>query len=402
MLYIAERHEDLSGLTWSEAAAHDAIEAIVADACDHFDPAKLWPTHPRDREPGEPNLPPAALYHGAAGTIWALEHLRKSGAAAFEIDFSACIDGLLEHNRRFNEAAGIARTSYFLGDSGVLLLQWFVNRSPASADALLALVGANMRNPTLEALWGSPGTMVAALHMLETTGEARWLELFRTAAEILFGQMHLADGFDDVWVWTQDLYQRQDVQLGAGHGFAGNVFVFLRGAKWLPDSLVDEVETRALRTLSVSAIREDGAVNWEPYFDLAAAGRPSKCLMQDCHGAPGVVCRLASCRSTELRTLLIEAAEAVWRAGPLTKGQGLCHGTSGNGFALLRAHAMTGDLLWLDRARAFAMHALAQSESQASEHRQHRYSLWTGDPGVALLLAACLSGDAAYPALDVF
>ncbi len=65
--------------------------------------------------------------------------------------------------------------------------------------------------------------------------------------------------------------------------------------------------------------------------------------MQDCHGAPGIVCQLAGCRSPVLRALLIEAAEAVWRAGLLAKGAGLCHGTAGNGFALFKAHVMTGD-----------------------------------------------------------
>lgn len=402
MLFIAERHEALSGSRWSEAAARDAIAAIVADACERFDPATLWPTHPRDRAPGEPDLPAAALYHGAAGVIWALLRLRGAGMASFAIDFRPCIDDLIEHNHRFNTAAGIARPSYFLGDSGVLLLQWGQGRSSLVADALFALVEGNLRNPTQEALWGSPGTMVAALHMLEATDEARWAELFRSAAEILWSQMHRAEGFEDAWVWTQDLYGRRDVHLGAGHGFAGNVYPFLRGAKWLAPSLVEAVEDRALRTLTVSAVREDGGANWEPYFDLAAAGLPSKRLMQDCHGAPGIVCRLAGCRSPALRALLVEGAEAVWRAGPLAKGQGLCHGTAGNGYALLAAFAMTGDALWLDRARAFAMHAVAQSQAQALGHGQGRYSLWTGDPGVALLLAACISGDAAYPTLGCF
>ena len=402
MLFIPERHEALSGAPWSDAAAREGINALVADACARFDATSLWPTHPRDGEPGERALPIASMYHGAAGAIWSLRHLQRAGLAQVDVDFGPCIDGLLVANRRFNEAAGIAAPSYPLGDSGVLMLQWSHDRSVAVADELFALVASNLRNPTQEFLWGSPGTMVPALHMLEATGEARWHTLFREAAAVLYEQMHLAPGADDTWIWTQDLYGKQEPLLGAGHGFVGNVFPYVRGAKWLDDALVDAVEARALKTLGATAVRDDGAVNWEPMFDHVAPGRPSKLLMQDCHGAPGIVCRLAGCRSPALRALVLEGAEAVWRAGPLNKGQNLCHGTAGNGYALLKAHAMTGDPMWLERSRAFAMHALVQSDAQAALHGQRWFTLWTGDFGVALLLAGCITGDAAFPTLDVF
>ena len=92
----------------------------------------------------------------------------------------------------------------------------------------------------------------------------------------------------------------------------------------------------------------------------------------------------------------------MWIAGPLSKPPGLCHGTDGNGYAFLKLHAMTGDALWLERARAFAMHALAQSQAALESHGRHRFSLWSGDLGLALYLSGCLRSDAAFPTLDVF
>ena len=83
------------------------------------------------------------------------------------------------------------------------------------------------------------------------------------------------------------------------------------------------------------------------------------------------------------------------------KGHGLCHGTSGNGFALLKAFARTGDERWLERARRFAVHALAQAERIATANGRGRYSLFTGDVGTALFAAACLDLDARYPIIDV-
>jgi DUF1680 family protein len=71
----------------------------------------------------------------------------------------------------------------------------------------------------------------------------------------------------------------------------------------------------------------------------------------------------------------------------------LCHGTAGNGYALLKTYAVTGDELWLERARVFATAALGQL--------QNRYSLMTGDIGAALFAQACIDVDPRFPILDV-
>jgi len=80
---------------------------------------------------------------------------------------------------------------------------------------------------------------------------------------------------------------------------------------------------------------------------------------------------------------------------------GFCHGTSGNGFALLKAFARTGNELWLERARPFAVHALAQAERIATANGHRGYSLFTGDVGTALFAAACLDADPRFPIVDV-
>jgi hypothetical protein len=98
--------------------------------------------------------------------------------------------------------------------------------------------------------------------------------------------------------------------------------------------------------------------------------------------------------------LLLGGAGLVWEAGPpgMEKGGGICHGTAGNGYAFLKAFARTGDELWLERARRFAMHALGQVRRRG----EGRYSLWTGDVGVAVYAADCLDARSAYPVLDTW
>ena len=100
------------------------------------------------------------------------------------------------------------------------------------------------------------------------------------------------------------------------------------------------------------------------------------------------------------RDLAIAGGEMTWRAGPLRKGHGLCHGTAGNGFALLRLHDLTGDPRWLERARRFAMHAMGQVARGRERYGRGRYTLWTGDIGAALYINACLDAAPSFPIMD--
>jgi hypothetical protein len=165
--------------------------------------------------------------------------------------------------------------------------------------------------------------------------------------------------------------------LGPIHGFVGNV------------AALGDV-TGAADVLARTAIVEDGRANWPP-----TVGSESKPRLQWCHGAPGIVTTAVDYLDEEL---LLAGAELVWSAGPPhaeEKGAGLCHGTAGNGYALLKTFERTGDERWLERARAFAMHALAQVERLPP-----RYSLFTGGVGAALYAADCLDARARFPIVD--
>jgi len=152
-------------------------------------------------------------------------------------------------------------------------------------------------------------------------------------------------------------------------------------------------------TVRRTATWEGKQVNWRPCL----APPPTKpLLMQYCHGAPGFVVCLADLPGHALDDVLVAAGEAVWAAGPLNKGSSLCHGTGGNGYAFLKLYQRTGEAIWLQRAQAYAMHGMAQTEADTLQYGQMRYSLWTGDPGFAIYLWDCLRGRAEFPTLDVF
>ena len=104
----------------------------------------------------------------------------------------------------------------------------------------------------------------------------------------------------------------------------------------------------------------------------------------------------------ELEALLVAGGELAWHAGPLAKGSNLCHGTGGNGYAFLKLHRRTRDARWLTRARAFGMTAIDQCHEARRRHGRGRYSLWTGDAGLAVYLWDCVTGEPRFPTVDVF
>jgi hypothetical protein len=185
-------------------------------------------------------------------------------------------------------------------------------------------------------------------------------------------------------LWTQELYGRSVQALGPVHGFAGNVHA-LRG--YVAE---DVLRARTTRLLERMALWEGGLVNWPP----TVGEPPSRIRVQWCHGAPGIISTLGDLIPERLS---LAGGELIWRAGPLRKGPGLCHGTAGNGFAFLKLYKLTGDERWLSRARRFAMHAIQQVKQQRSESGHGRYTLFTGDIGVALYLRACLLAEPGFP-----
>jgi hypothetical protein len=400
-LFDPARHEPLQAAPWDDAAARQAISHIADATLAAYEPGLGWCAHPLD-DPEPPIDRFHNIYFGSGGVIWALRHLAQQSAIDAPPDFTGFVATLRAANRPLLAAYPHGTASYLFGDAGLDLLHWTLQPGAALAQQLFDTVRGNLHNAAHEPLWGNPGTMLAAIHMAEATGEARWAALLRDAASALLADM-VQDADTGTWLWVQKLEGRAPVRyVGAGHGLAGNVYPLLRGAALLPAEQVALAAERALATLQATVRQADGGATW---FAGVNPQRPAHWLppVQDCHGAPGIVNRLAAApRTAAWDSLLLQAGELTWRAGPLAKGAGLCHGTAGSGFAMLKLWRRSGDAVWLDRARALALHACGQVERHRVEYGQGRHSLWTGDLGLACLLWHCIAGTDAMPTLDVF
>jgi hypothetical protein len=399
-LYDLARHEPLRTLRWDGSQVHEVIERIVRETEAHFGEDRYWPLHPLDNDSGDrADRVETPLYHGACGVIWALHYLQAVGATRLSGRYGAELDRLLVRNRAWlGKSAARERASFLMGDTPIQMMCYGEEHTEERENALDGLIAANVEHPSRELMWGSPGTLLAALFLHERTGKQRWLDLFRLTAGKLWAQLERSPQHRCSF-WTQDLYGRRSAYLGAVHGFVATALPLIRGRHLLDAGQWTAWERCISDTVRRTVDRVGVQVNWLPE---AGGSRAQKNLLQFCHGAPGFVICLAALPGAAIDELLVAAGETIWSAGPLTKGSNLCHGTGGNGYAFLKLYQRTRDPLWLERARAFAMHGIAQTNDAALRFGQLRYSLWTGDLGFAIYLFDCLRAGAQFPTLDVF
>ncbi len=395
MLYRREAFEPLTDDSWRADRVREAIREIVADTEDALrGPQLMWRADDWDR--WQATSPMKNLYVGAAGVLWALDELRRSGHAETRLDLAEVALGNLELYRARPDQMKIQlpeprESSLMCGETGVLLVAWRLAPSAEIADDLLALVRSNVSNEAEEVMWGTPGTLMAARAMLDWTGDERWRDAWKESADALWSRRG-EDG-----MWTQRLYRQELRGLTPPHGLVGNVQALL---PLLDPARRRQIERETAAILARTAVIENGLANWPPRDRPDLPGPDGQIRLQWCAGSPGIVIAASGYLEEDL---LLAGAELPWHTGPpgLEKGPSICHGTAGNGYAFLKAFARTGDERWLDRARRFAVHALGQVKRLRAERGRGRYSLWTGDLGVAVYAADCLDGRGAYPFFDV-
>ena len=395
-LYPVDKHCALRDEAWSEIKVSSGIREILEHSVGSFAPDGLWPRHPLDGD--DPVR--TGMYFGAGGVFWGVSFLGREGWIEEPAGwFDASLDELVRRNVEERRDLDMdSSRSYLFGDIPLLMLRFQHRPADELADELFVRLEQALQGPVQELMWGRAGCMLAVRHLHEATGQARWQSLYRSQAQRLVADARPVAGVGYHWLSVRR--DRAHSGLGAVHGFAGNVVALLRGSSCLGDAERAFLLERVPETLLATVLRDAGRANW-PH----STGSERPIRLYHCHGAPGIVTSLATFPvgvSPALDEALIAAGQLVIDAGALRKGPSLCHGTAGNGFALLKLYQRTGDTRWLEAARRFAMHALWQVERSRELFAQGRHSLWTGDIGVALFLNECLRGSARFPTIDVF
>jgi lantibiotic modifying enzyme len=388
MNWNPDRHERLEAPAWSSVRAREALSALIDDVEDAWSEEEGWPAHPRDGMG-----PSSGQYVGTAGVVTGLRRMDDWTGRTPRV----ALEEVVWHLQR-GAATDERHPSLLIGRTGRALAVYREVPTAENATRVLRSIQDNDGSTEHELMWGLAGTLMAALWMHQVTRDDRFAVAGRRQVRRLWAAWKRSGGGPHTWV--QALYGERQRYLGAAHGQVGNLHALWSVAEAWPDAVDgEELLARTLALARGTAVEGPDGTNWP-----ATLGEEPE-LVQWCHGAPGVVAalsRVPAGLSEELDALLVRGAELVWNAGPLRKGPMLCHGTAGNGFALLKMWERTSDPLWLERARAFAMHAIGQRERIRGEFGRGWFSLWTGDVGVGVYLCACLEPSAAWDGWERF
>ncbi|WVQ67897.1 uncharacterized protein L199_006102 [Kwoniella botswanensis] len=181
--------------------------------------------------------------------------------------------------------------------------------------------------------------------------------------------------------------------LGAAHGISGILTILMREHRIFHHGhlLIEGNLSMIERTVDWLICQRDNEGN----FPSSLESSGGKELVQFCHGNPGLIlvlgegCKLFGKRKNDWMEVAVRAGEVVWEKGLLRKGVGLCHGISGNAFALGALYDLTGDDKWLQRTQAFssiALNIVKGDSDQRTSTPDHPYSLYEGMAGLAWLI----------------
>ena len=340
MLYTPHSHGRSNRAAGTDVAL-TTIREIAADCEASFD-SPYWPVHPRDDDGTGPYT---TLYEGPSGVIYALDLLARRGLVDTTRDYVPALEQLVEVYRAKPEIEEWNHPPSLLGgETGSCSRCTSWRRLP------------RLRN-------GSPSSSrrTSTIRTASSCGAARHDARRVRSTGLTCGAERRPSPRrrEDSGLWTRTSTEDRSSTWVRRTG--------LRAVSW-------RLRTSRVRSWTVAqATPSDAAQSRRtglqtgprsPARDLVT--RQKDIRMQWCHGAPGMVASLAEIAPAddEHERLLLAGGELAWRAGPLTKGANLCHGTAGDGLAFLKLFRRTAtscgsDALercdacrcWVDRER---------------------------------------------------
>ncbi|WP_051926513.1 class IV lanthionine synthetase LanL [Streptomyces durhamensis] len=328
----------------SRSIGEGELKQLVTDGLDHLlatmDPRRsdrLWPSGPVGTASD-----PFNVQHGAAGVLGVLVHahrLEPQPALGAAVRAAAdWISGLVgrEPRRLPGLFYGRSGTAWALLDAAGLL-----EDTSLLAHAMDLAEGTPLEGPVPDVCHGVAGAGLTQLRFWEATGEPRFLDRARRAADAVAAMALRRDGLL-LWPIPREVLTGSDdlAHYGFAHGVAGVGAFLLAAARATGTAAYAELAVEASRTLLGVAEAEDGAAYWR----TGEPGSPRKTHW--CSGSSGAATFLLHAWQETgdegLLTVARQAAVAVrrtrWHEGPTQ-----CHGLAGDGEFLLDLAQATGD-----------------------------------------------------------
>jgi eukaryotic-like serine/threonine-protein kinase len=294
------------------------------------------------------------------------------------------------------ERATVGAISLFHSESGLHCVRALVSAAQADSDSAnraIAAFASHAQRPyaghdplgSIDVTRGEAGLLLGCAELVESIQDLPGFDLgaVRASGEGIAG--HLAALLQAETIESSSL-----TSLGIAHGWAGLIFALLRWAHATQGNPEAALRVR-LEELAILAEPNGTGLRWPVRTD-------SSTFMDGwCNGAAGYAMLYALAYSVlrEARFAVIaEQAAISAHLGATTNGS-LCCGQGGIGYGLLTLHRLTGDTVWLQRARSAARQAEVYGLKQLP-----RDALYQGALGVALLTDDL--NDAAGGAMPLF
>ncbi|OCT75991.1 lanC-like protein 2 [Xenopus laevis] len=315
----------------------------------------------------------------------------------------------LDYVKRILRNLNGRRISFLCGDAGPLAVSAVVHhklQNEAESKECIAkllqlqrgVVSTETDLPD-ELLYGRAGYLYALLYVnneisQDTVPQASIKEVVDAIIESgksLSKEEHKTERCPLLYQWHKKQY------VGAAHGLAGIYYMLMQ-----PLSKVDVETLSDLVKPCIDYVRHKKFRSGNYPSSLS---NESDRLVHWCHGAPGVIHMLLQAHKVfkEDKYLkdAIECSDVIWQRGLLRKGYGICHGTSGNGYAFLSLYNHTQDKKYLYRACKFAEWCLEYGK-HGCRIPDRPYSLFEGMAGAIHFLSDMLAPETSrFPAFEL-
>jgi len=184
---------------------------------------------------------------------------------------------------------------------------------------------------------------------------------------------------------------------GGAHGSFGIVYEMLKACE-----LVEELKAnKELMTILENTCDHLITLQFPSgNFPSSYGGKKDK-LVHFCHGAPGAIPMLLQAHKLfQKETYLVSASnagEAIWHRGILLKGNGICHGITGNAYMLHSLYRyMSKDSRWKHRFACFAGATWDEKIQNIVQNYKDPQRITTGMPDTPYSLMEGLGGTVVF------
>ena len=207
---------------------------------------------------------------------------------------------------------------------------------------------------------------------------------------------------------------RHSLYMGGAHGLIGVIYLILCYINFYPENnLSKEQKNLIINSINYIASAQTSKGN----FPSDINGYKDDKLVHFCHGCVGAVhlfnLAYKIYKDEKYKNILININNSLWNRGLLLKGNGVCHGISGNGYSLYKLYQSLGDEIYLKECYCFAKatyDTYIQDKVKECVDPQRKvkgtpdtpYSLMEGMGGTLCFYYDLLSGNMCFPGYEIF